>query len=376
MKPLLLTSFQRLLNDPKLTRLELLQALWSGYGEISRFDHPKLNTSVIIKAVKPPQQVNHPRGWHSDVGHTRKLISYQVEANFYQHFALKCDEHCYVPRFIAYDISPDVNKLKPENKTARDCLTPNYEEQVLVIEDLQAAGFNDDVNELSLDDIDAVIYWLAFFHARFMGETPTQLWPIGTYWHLATRQDEYKVMASGVLKQSAVAIDEALNNAHYKTLVHGDAKLANFCFGDFNTGDVNESDFKSKADDDIESHDVEGSPLLAQKLEKRVAAVDFQYVGSGVGVKDLAYFLGSCLCDDDLKALHIALCDKYFIYLQQGLKHYQQDVDFSALEKEWRKLYALSCADFHRFLQGWSPEHPKINTYLEEQTDIALAALQ
>jgi len=39
-----------------------------------------------------------------------------------------------------------------------------------------------------------------------------------------------------------------------------------------------------------------------------------------------------------------------------------------ALEKEWRSLYRVAWADFHRFIKGWSPSHWKINTYSERVT--------
>lgn len=335
------------MNDPQLTHIETLQALWSGYGEISRFYSPKLASPVIIKSVTPPNEVNHPRGWHSDVGHERKLTSYKVEADFYQYFAQRCDEYCYVPRFIAYESSGD-------NEQAAG-------HQALAMEDLQASGFNDANTELSLDDIKVVISWLAYFHACFMEEHTDRLWPIGSYWHLATRQDEYNVMNDNELKQAAHAIDYTLNNARYKTLVHGDAKLANFCFGEFELG------LELKLEHEKAEKD--------STFTKRVAAVDFQYIGNGVGVKDLAYFLGSCLCDDDLTALHDELLSYYFSELKKGLSRYGKEVNFSDLEKEWRMLYSYANADFHRFLQGWSPEHHKINPYLQSQTQLVLTKL-
>jgi Ser/Thr protein kinase RdoA (MazF antagonist) len=188
------------------------------------------------------------------------------------------------------------------------------------------------------------IKWLAYFHARFLQKDSRDLWPIGTYWYLATRQDEFKVMVSGRLKEAAQALDSALNEASFQTLVHGDAKLANFCFSD--------------SDD-----------------SSRFAAVDFQYVGKGVGVKDLAYFLGACLNQDDLFKHEHLLLDEYFMQLKEALEHYQVKVDFTHLQQQWRQLYPLAWADFHRFLSGWSPDHYKINSYMQRQTDIALACL-
>jgi hypothetical protein len=355
----LLINLQQLLDDPQLTYKETLQVLWSGYGEITRYYSPVLKASVIVKSVCPPQKVDHPRGWHSEAGHQRKLASYKIEANFYKSYALHCPNACYVPQVIAFSESLTCSQANLPD-TLRDTLQDNTESQILVMEDLKYLGFDDKESILSLTDIKAVICWLANFHGHFMGHQAIDLWPVGTYWYLETRQDEFNSMADGPLKQAAHFIDSKLNNARYQTIVHGDAKLANFCFGGITTN----SGQNNEIDDD-----------LTNKLTKKircVAAVDFQYVGKGVGVKDLAYFLGSCLTDNDLTKLHNELLDYYFKELRLACIEYQQNINYSELEKEWRKLYSFSNADFHRFLQGWSPEHHKINGYLQAQSDLAL----
>jgi hypothetical protein len=47
----------------------------------------------------------------------------------------------------------------------------------------------------------------------------------------------------------------------------------------------------------------------------------------------------------------------------------------AALEKEWRSLYRVAWADFHRFLKGWSPSHWKINSYSERITAEVIKSL-
>ncbi|MEC7724282.1 MAG: phosphotransferase, partial [Planctomycetota bacterium] len=122
-----------------------------------------------------------------------------------------------------------------------------------------------------------------------------------------------------------------------RTLVHGDAKVANFCFG-----------------------------------SDGVAAVDFQYVGGGCGVQDVAYLLSSCL-DDDACELHAERhLDTYFAALRARVA---DDVDGPALELAWRGLYPAAWADFHRFLVGWAPDHWKIHRYTRRMTREALARL-
>jgi len=117
--------------------------------------------------------------------------------------------------------------------------------------------------------------------------------------------------------------------------VHGDAKVANFCFGDGG-----------------------------------VAAVDFQYVGCGCGMKDVAYFLGSCLEEDDGEQHAARLLDRYFVHLSAAIA---DDPRARAVEAEWRPLYPVAWADFHRFLAGWAPTHHKIHRYTEQLTRLALA---
>jgi hypothetical protein len=117
--------------------------------------------------------------------------------------------------------------------------------------------------------------------------------------------------------------------------VHGDAKLANFCFSEDGT---------------------------------KVAAVDFQYVGGGCGMKDLAYFVGSCLYEEDCERLETKILDEYFRELKSAVSKQNLEIDWKDLEENWRSLYPVAWADFHRFLKGWSPDHWKINSYSEKIT--------
>jgi aminoglycoside phosphotransferase (APT) family kinase protein len=107
---------------------------------------------------------------------------------------------------------------------------------LFVLEDLDAAGYPRRSRDLDLDldtqDIHACLAWLASFHARFLGTKPNGLWKTGTYWHLATRSDELAAMHhdDDDLREAAPILDKRLREATFQTLVHGDAKPANFCF--------------------------------------------------------------------------------------------------------------------------------------------------
>ncbi|MDC1105238.1 DUF1679 domain-containing protein [Prolixibacteraceae bacterium] len=299
------------LKASSVKQKEVIQQLWSGYGNLSRcrvegreFNH------VIVKHIKTASMNHHPRGWNTSLSHERKVKSYQVEIAWYQQYAELCDDHCRVPHCLA--------------------VLEDNGDQIIVMEDLDVAGFPMRKYDLSMDDIFTTLRWLAFFHAKHIHTTPESLWEIGTYWHLDTRPDELQVMSDKALKGAAAAIDEKLNSAKYLTLVHGDAKVANFCYAP------------------------DGS---------QVAGVDFQYVGAGCGMKDVAYFVSSCLYESDCERYETTLLEQYFSYLEEAMNLYHPTLPFREIEEEWRALYIYAWTDFYRFLQGWSPDHWKINGY-------------
>ena len=274
-----------------------LQSLWGGYGEILRVEIVGGGVeSVIIKCVRPP-----PRGGRgeSDVSDARKRRSYEVERSFYERFAPRCPESCRVPRLLG--------SRAARASGGRDA------EWVFVLEDLDGAGYPERRRSADGDTLDRCLGWLAAFHATFFAAPPDGLWATGTYWHLATRREELENVAQAV-RALAPRIDAKLASCVHRTFVHGDAKLANFCFA----------------------------------RDGRVAAVDFQYVGGGCGMKDVAYLVSGE--PDEARAV-----DAYFAHLRRELA--ARAIDAGAVETEWRALYPFACADFYRFLAGWAPGH-------------------
>lgn len=264
-----------------------IQSLWGGYGELWRIELTGAATeSVVLKWVKPPALSAR----ETSFSHRRKCRSYQVETTFYRRFALRCDATCRVPALLA-------------SKSAHESWT-------LLLEDLDASGFPARRRMLARAELEACLDWLAAFHARFLGVAPEGLWREGTYWHLATRPDELARVQDPAVRAAAPEWDRALARCRYRTLLHGDAKPANFCFS---------------------SHG------------RDVAAVDFQYVGGGCGMKDVAYLL-------DGEAHTARALDHYFRQLRAALP---SEMDADALETEWRALYPIACSDFARFLAGW-----------------------
>lgn len=303
-----------LINATAIQEVEVIQELWSGYGSIIRYNvNGKNYPSIIVKHIQLSHQKAHPRGWNSNLSHLRKIKSYEVETYWYHHFSSKCDDKMKVPHCLAYD---------------------EHEGDILIImEDLDNSGYPKRLHQVGWNAIEACLKWLANFHAKFLNTDPKGLWEVGTYWHLETRPDELETMDDLPLKKVASRIDEKLNNAKFKTIVHGDAKLANFCFSE---------------------------------NENSVAAVDFQYVGGGIGMKDLIYFVGSCMMEEECEKNEEEILDFYFRHLKDALHIYHPNIDINEIEKEWRTLFIYAWTDFHRFLKGWSPGHWKINSYSEK----------
>ena len=302
--------------------MEVIQSLWSGYGKISRYQldstqHP----TVVVKFISLNQPQSHPRGWNTSNSHNRKVKSYQVETSWYQKWGQQCTESCKIPNLIGS--------------------FSEGQDQWIILEDLNH-HYPLRKQQITLREVKVCLKWLANFHATFMEQKPVDLWEIGTYWHLDTRPDEFQKMNHPKLQAHAKQIDERLNQCQYQTFVHGDAKLANFCFSENG---------------------------------QQVAAVDFQYVGGGCGMKDVSYFLGSCLSSNECAHYEKELLDEYFSQLQEALQARSSSIDFDSLLSEWREMYLFACTDFMRFLLGWLPSHQKINRYNLNIMNQVLASL-
>lgn len=278
------------LGARRARKRERIQSLWSGYGELFRVElDGGPHRTAVVKWVRPPASAS------SDVGNARKLRSYTVERAFYESYAPRCDETCRVAALLASRIG-------------------ERGEQMFVLEDLDAAGFDGRTDEGSDAQLDRALAWLGSFHARFLGDAATGLWPTGTYWHLETRRDELAAIADRELRDAAESLAARLGGARFQTIVHGDAKDANFCFG-----------------------------------AAGVAAVDFQYPGRAPGIVDVAYLLYG-RADEPSDSIDHRRLDRYFAHLRSALGD-----GADAIEAEWRALYVAARLDFCRFLAGWRP---------------------
>ncbi len=280
---------------------EVLQSLWKGYGEIRRITLAGgACRSVIAKHIHFPVLSGKDKKSAGVSSHQRKLKSYNVEAAWYNRWSRLCTNECRVPACLA--VAKQKNDL------------------VIVLEDLDTAGYPRRSSDPSWAEMTAGLQWLAEFHATFMGIAPEDLWKVGTYWHLDTRPDELKALSDPSLRSVAGRIDMQLKKT-IQTIVHGDAKLQNFCFTENGSG---------------------------------VAAVDFQYTGGGCGMKDVAYFAASCVHEDECARWEDDILDTYFTAMAKAMTRRNSSVDPATVEAAWRPLYHLAWVDFHRFYKGWS----------------------
>ena len=320
------STLVELTKSTEIEYSEIIQPLWNNYGTLSRvyLTGSKEYPSVIVKHIQLPKDQQHPLGFATNYSKDRKIKSYKVESAWYERYS--------------------------QHLTQGSCSTPkslgvfNHDgETFIVLEDLRNRGFTEVLYTLEWTQIKTVLRWLATFHAQFMQIEPQGLWQCGTYWHLDTRPDELDTLKDNkdsTLYTLAPFIDKRLRSATFQTLVHGDAKLANFLFSkDGNT----------------------------------VAGVDFQYVGQGCGIQDVAYFISSCLSESESEALESETLNVYFTELRHQLS--KQSIDVEALEIEWRELYPFAIADFHRFILGWSPTHYKNNDYTTQTTSSTITSI-
>ena len=93
-------------------------------------------------------------------------------------------------------------------------------------------------------------------------------------------------------------------------------------------------------------------------------------------MKDLAYFVGSCFRDEEAERREKEVLDFYFRELEVFVEWTGTKVRSPDLEADWRPLYRVAWADFHRFMKGWSPGHWKLSDYSERVTREVIESLQ
>lgn len=369
-----------------------IQSLWANYGKITELElevdddeeerdwgaRRTKRTTLIVKRVCPPPSTTATgsgagdRDDGDDIGHRRKLESYVAEAAFYEHCARRTIEGgAAIARPLLVSTSDAVDKSRENPPLSSPSPPPPRFSLTLVLADLRGEFPVFARGSLRPEQLRAALRWLARFHAIWWGckggsssigsdvggeennnndnqlSLPAELANReGTFWYLDTRPDEWEAIPddesflSGLKEEAAgIAADLKAEAEKFPVLVHGDAKAANFAFSatPLNVGD-------------------------SAAAAVSAAAYDFQYVGKGVGARDVAYLLSSAGSSsssssrgdrDRCRELEASL-DFYYEALAADLASLDKgDVLATYTREVLRDHFRLATADFYRFMAGW-----------------------
>jgi thiamine kinase-like enzyme len=362
-------------TDLDVLSLSLLQSLWAGYGQICRViasptvvksardkaDHstpqdsvmstPKQKHSYILKLISPPSTSRN------DEGHTRKILSYQIEQYFYNRLAPQLPATIPVAKCLA-----SINEERPDGGSTTAMILSDLAQDYPVAGEKRAAL----THQQALSALD----WLSNFHGFWWSRvddldrselvlppleqvkrneaSKKSVWLNGGYTYLATRQDEYRNLLrdhesewSEALIQSVVDRNQSIAELaaaflapstskdtpieRYQTLIHGDVKSEN---------------------------------LFTNTLGDQVAFYDFQYVGLGLGVCDLAKFF-TCSVPLVMLVLNEEVPD--VLAMDEGerilLEKYWSNLKkVGGREYEWElfvRHWEIALVDWLRFQASW-----------------------
>jgi len=328
----------------ELQSLQTIQSLWAGYGEICRvfanpIGSPDLTKSYVLKLVNPPPTKA------SDEGHTRKILSYQIEQYFYSHLAPQMPATLPVAECVA-----SINKHNTDGTSMTAMLLSDLKQQYPV------AGEKCDV--LTTTQAYAALDWLSGFHGFWWNRVKSldsaslvlppleevqrygqassnkSVWLNGGYTYLATRRKEYNTLAKDYdaewnepLTDWVDGEDQSISEIAaaflspkatgrspieaYQTLIHGDVKSEN---------------------------------MFTSKSGEEVAFYDFQYTGLGLGVCDLAKFF---TCSVPLSMLVAGSHIPRELPMQEGEKQ--------LLQRYWEKLRETGKQEYNWsiFVRHW-----------------------
>eukprot|EP01134_Creolimax_fragrantissima_P004035 CFRG4035T1 len=290
-------------------QFDLVQTLWAGYGKVLRYEKCILEdgavVSVIIKYISPPSMAA------DSVGHKRKTMSYDNEMSFYKNlrttlFKESTPGHCHIPRSY--------------------CLARNGTSRTFVMEDM-CTRFPRSVSK-GMDFMTArtALRWLAKFHGTLWTKTAEAqncgISSTGSYWHLDTRMNELEKIEDDRILNSARLVDHWLKSSPFRTLIHGDFKAENLLFNNAMT---------------------------------ECAAVDFQYCGVDIPMRDVAYLLQHS-CSPTTMKREKELLEFYYSHLMRFLNEVDlmqgtaEKFTFQAMTDQ----YAVAVTDFYRFTCGWN----------------------
>lgn len=334
----------------KATSYNILQHLWSGYGTIARLKAVSTSTnqssppvSLILKHVTPPA------GQQGSEGHLRKLISYHVEQYFYTTLAPLMPPDIAVARCLAHS--------RHGNKMAM-ILTDLREEYPVACEKR---------GDLNRTQVSAALSWLAKFHGFWWQRTDvlkgTGLrlppldeakcpqhkegpWLNGGYTYLATRGTEFASLKSDKKSEWARQLCEAAVDSE-----HCIAELVARVLSPSASSHSSVADYVTLIHGDVKSEN-----LFATSSGSDTAFFDFQYVGLGLGVCDLAK-LFTCSVPSELLGAGLGESRAMDAGERALLEFYQQKIQevsgktypWETLENHWKS----ALVDWLRFQASW-----------------------
>ncbi|KAJ4370015.1 hypothetical protein N0V83_005779 [Neocucurbitaria cava] len=331
----------------KLQSMETIQSLWAGYGQICRITAipdtspisstqssrsasaensnvatPQEAQSYILKLITPPPTKA------DDEGHTRKILSYQVEQYFYSQLAPQLPASIPVPECLA-----SINQHHADGTSTTAMIMNDLRR------DFPVAGEKRDV--LSETQVNAALDWLSSFHGFWWSRVKSidrlslvlppleeikradktapmrTVWMNGGYTYLATRRKEYSSLANDYSSEWNEPLTDWVDGENvsiselaaaflapkvsgwtpiegYQTLIHGDVKSEN---------------------------------LFTSKSGEKVAFYDFQYTGIGLGVSDLAKLFTCSI------PLGMLVADQHIPHEMK-----MQDGERRLLERYWKRV--------------------------------------
>ncbi|KAI5923522.1 Ecdysteroid kinase-domain-containing protein [Camillea tinctor] len=295
-----------------LTSCTPLQSLWAGYGHICAItaraqnaqagaqarrllfgdDHNNNNNNtpaddtfaLVLKLIAPPSQSS------ADEGHLRKMLSYAVEQYFYARVAPRLPPCCPVARPLASTrdhelpgltatLMADLRPRFPAVAGRRGALSPTQVRAALS----WLAGFHRSTRALLREDGGNVAGELVLpplvEYERRKGKGKGKgdgVWLNGGYTYLATRRRELAALAADA-------------GSEWSGVLCGPrGEYAGLCVAEVVAGVLAPRKGGVGAHESLIHGDVKSENLFASAAGDVVAFYDFQYVGLGLGVCDLA----------------------------------------------------------------------------------------
>ncbi|KAJ5610348.1 hypothetical protein N7510_007067 [Penicillium lagena] len=369
-----------------------LQTLWAGYGQICAITARALTNEaakhlsalcgvesgtagttypLILKLISPPRQSGSTED--EDEGHLRKMLSYEVEQYFYHDVVPCLGDEVAVAKCLAS--TRDVRGEQEGEEELRGLMAT-----IMVDLRMKFPVAGEKRSVLNSTQVRGALDWLAGFHGRSwglllpdsleeyvlppleesarrqrVGKQDTiigsRLWLNGGYTYLATRGTEYASLAQDTCSEWCEALCSPASEGASSSL--SIAEMAAL--------------FLTPRGRPIESYihgDVKSENLFTTTSGKQVAFFDFQYVGLGLGVCDLAK-LFTCsvplrMLVDDAWHEHepfpekLTMCEGERGLLTRYRAHLLRNQDEGMYEWDaFRRHWETALVDWCRFQASW-----------------------